>query len=88
MNENQAIESRMVTRRIQSAAQKIESQATSDLAADSAEEWLVVFSPHAAKSAIFTRGNGRRVEATLGQTIEWLTSWKNEIQKEHPDVLF
>jgi hypothetical protein len=40
MNENQAIESRMVTRRIQSAAQKIESQATSDLAADSAEQWL------------------------------------------------
>ena len=40
MNESEAIESRMVTRRIQAAAQKIESQAVSDLPADSAEEWL------------------------------------------------
>jgi hypothetical protein len=40
MNESEAIESRMVTRRIQAAAQKIESQAVSDMAADSAEEWL------------------------------------------------
>jgi len=40
MNENEAIESRMVTRRIQAAAQKIESQAISDMPADSAEEWL------------------------------------------------
>jgi hypothetical protein len=40
MNENEAIESRMVTRRIQAAAQKIESQAVTDLPADSAEEWL------------------------------------------------
>jgi hypothetical protein len=30
----------MVTRRIQVAAQKIESQAMTDLPADSAEEWL------------------------------------------------
>jgi preprotein translocase subunit SecA len=40
MKENEAIESRMVTRRLQVAAQKIESQAISDMAADSAEEWL------------------------------------------------
>lgn len=40
MKENEAIESRMVTRRIQAAAQKIENQAVSDLPADSAEEWL------------------------------------------------
>jgi len=40
MNESEAIESRMVTRRIQAAAQKIESPAVSDMAADSAEEWL------------------------------------------------
>ena len=40
MNEHEAIESRMVTRRIQAAAQKIENQAVSDMAADSAEEWL------------------------------------------------
>jgi preprotein translocase subunit SecA len=38
MNEHEAIQSRMVTRRIQAAAQKIESQAISDLPADSAEE--------------------------------------------------
>ncbi len=40
MNENEAIQSRMVTRRLQQAAQKIERQAVSDLSADSAEEWL------------------------------------------------
>jgi hypothetical protein len=40
MNENEAIKSRMVTRRLQVAAQKIERQAVSDLPADSAEEWL------------------------------------------------
>ena len=40
MNEHEAIRSRMVTRRIQAAAQKIESQAVTDLPADSAEEWL------------------------------------------------
>lgn len=40
MNKTEAIESRMVTRRIQAAAQKIENQAVSDMAADSAEEWL------------------------------------------------
>jgi hypothetical protein len=40
MNESEAIESRMVTRRIQAAAQKIETQAVTDLPADSAEEWL------------------------------------------------
>ncbi len=40
MNENEAIESRMVGRRIQQAAQKIEAQVVSDLPADSAEEWL------------------------------------------------
>ena len=40
MNENEAIQSRMVTRRLQAAAQKIEQQAVSDLPAESAEEWL------------------------------------------------
>jgi len=40
MNENEAIESRIVTRRIQEALKKIESQAVSDLPADSADEWL------------------------------------------------
>jgi hypothetical protein len=40
MNENEAIQSPMVTRRLQVAAQKIEGQAVSDLPADSAEEWL------------------------------------------------
>jgi hypothetical protein len=39
MNENEAVESRMLGR-IQQAAQKIERQAVSDLPADSAEEWL------------------------------------------------
>ena len=40
MKENDAIESRMVGRRIQQAAQKIERQAESDMPADSADEWL------------------------------------------------
>ncbi len=40
MNEDEAIESRMVTRRIQAAAQKIERQVVSDLPTNSAEEWL------------------------------------------------
>ena len=40
MNENEAIQSQMVTRRLQAAAQKIEQQAVSDLPAESAEEWL------------------------------------------------
>lgn len=40
MNESEAIESRMVGRRIQEAVKKIEQQAVSDMAADSAEEWL------------------------------------------------
>lgn len=40
MKENEAIASRMVTRRLQQAAQKIERQAVSDLPADSADEWL------------------------------------------------
>ncbi|MCY2988875.1 MAG: hypothetical protein NTY19_13550 [Planctomycetota bacterium] len=40
IKENEAIESRMVTRRLQQAAQRIERQAVSDLPADSAGEWL------------------------------------------------
>ena len=40
IKENEVIESRMVTRRLQQAAQKIERQAVSDLPADSAGEWL------------------------------------------------
>jgi hypothetical protein len=40
MKENEAIESRMVGRRIQQATHKIERQAVSDMAADSADEWL------------------------------------------------
>jgi metal-dependent hydrolase (beta-lactamase superfamily II) len=45
MGENEAIESRMVGRRIQEAARKIERQAVSDLRADSAEEWLQLNCP-------------------------------------------
>lgn len=51
MKENEAIESRMVTRRLQVAAQKIEGQAVSDLPADSAEEWLQRNCPEAWQKA-------------------------------------
>ena len=40
LKEDEAIESRMVGRRIQSALRKIEQNATGDAAATSAEEWL------------------------------------------------
>lgn len=40
MQEDQAIESRMVSRRIRSAQQKIEDRATGDSPARSAEEWM------------------------------------------------
>lgn len=40
MNEDEAIESQMVARRIRSAQQKIESRATGNSSAKSAEEWL------------------------------------------------
>jgi hypothetical protein len=45
MGEDEAIESRMVGRRIQEAARKIERQAVSDLRANSAEEWLQLNCP-------------------------------------------
>lgn len=45
MKEDEAIESRMVARRIQQAAQKIERQAVSDLRASSAEEWMKLNCP-------------------------------------------
>jgi preprotein translocase subunit SecA len=45
MKEDEAIESRMVARRIQQAAQKIERQAVSDLRANSAEEWMQLNCP-------------------------------------------
>ena len=45
IDENEAIESRMVGRRIQEAARKIERQAVSDLRANSAEEWLQLNCP-------------------------------------------
>jgi hypothetical protein len=45
MDENEAIESRMVSRRIQEAARKVERQAVSDLRANSAEEWLQLNCP-------------------------------------------
>jgi hypothetical protein len=40
MNEDEAIESRMVVRRVKKAANKIANSATGDLPADSAEQWL------------------------------------------------
>ena len=40
MKENEAIESRMVSRRIRAAQKKIESQAVGDGPARSAEEWM------------------------------------------------
>jgi preprotein translocase subunit SecA len=40
MKESEAIESRMVNRRIQSELKKIAMRAMSDLPANSAEEWL------------------------------------------------
>jgi hypothetical protein len=45
MKEDEAIESQMVARRIQQAAQKIERQAVSDLRANSAEEWMQLNCP-------------------------------------------
>ena len=45
MEEDEAIESRMVGRRIQQAAEKVERQAVSDLRANSAEEWLQLNCP-------------------------------------------
>jgi hypothetical protein len=45
MQEDEAIESRMVARRIQDAAQEIERQAVSDLRANSAEEWMQLNCP-------------------------------------------
>jgi len=45
MNESEAVESRMVGRRIQEAMRKVERQAVSDLRADSAEEWLRINCP-------------------------------------------
>ena len=45
MKEDEAIESRMVARRIQQAAQKIERQAVSGLRANSAEEWMQLNCP-------------------------------------------
>jgi hypothetical protein len=45
MKEDEAIESRMVARRIQQAAQQIENQAVSDLRANSAEEWMQLNCP-------------------------------------------
>jgi preprotein translocase subunit SecA len=45
MDEGEAIESRMVARRIQEAARKIERQAVSDLRANSAEDWLQLNCP-------------------------------------------
>ena len=40
MSENEAIESRMVARRLRQAQKKIEGHVTGDLPADSAEQWL------------------------------------------------
>jgi len=40
MNEDEAIESRMVARRIRVAQEKIEGRATGDTPAQSAREWL------------------------------------------------
>jgi hypothetical protein len=45
MQEDEAIESQMVARRIQQAAQKIERQSVSDLRANSAEEWMQLNCP-------------------------------------------
>ncbi len=40
MNEDEPIESQMVTRRIRVAQQRIEDRATADYSAQSAQEWL------------------------------------------------
>jgi hypothetical protein len=55
--EQEAIESRMVTRRIQAVPQEIESHAASDLPADSAEHWLERHGPDPGGP----RSNGRCV---------------------------
>ena len=40
VNEDKAIESRLITRRIEAAAREIASRVPNDFAADSAEQWV------------------------------------------------